>query len=160
MPLIMRTSIWVPAKVDFVACFPSNRLFFRRNRRISRSILRVNATRSLTQPQQRQKRESKQNKNSERTVHFLAGFPCCHCTTYVVKRDWNGNAIFALIWKIVATDFVWNTHTIFHLFWPLLLLLNVRAVMYANAFSGNRTEYDGEKKISAGPLLETLTSCM
>ena len=87
MLLIMRTSIWVPAKVDVVACLPLNRLFFRRNRRISRRVLRGNGTSSLTQPQQRQKRQSEQNKNSERTVHFLAGFPCCHCTTYVVKRD-------------------------------------------------------------------------
>ena len=87
MPLIMRTSIWVPARVDFVACLPLNRLFFRRNRRIPRRVLRGNATSSLTQPRQRQKRQSEQNKNSERTVHFFAGFPCCHCTTYVVKRD-------------------------------------------------------------------------
>ena len=147
MPLIMRTSIWVPAKVDFVACFPSNRLFFRRNRRISRSVLRVNATRSLTQPRQRQKRESKQNKNSERTVHFFAGFHCCQ------ERSSQLISSEILIQRLQCDN-------IFHLFWPLLLLLNVRAVMYANAFSGNRTEYDGEKKISAGPLLETLTSCM
>ena len=66
----MRTSIWVPAKVDVVACLPLNRLFFRRNRRISRSVLRGNATISLTQPQQRQKRQSEQKKTLNEQYTF------------------------------------------------------------------------------------------
>ena len=41
-------SVWVFADVDFVARFPSNRRFFRQNRRISRIVLRGNATSELS----------------------------------------------------------------------------------------------------------------
>ena len=144
MLLVMWTSVWAPTDVDFVACFPLHRRFFRRRRRISRSVLRGNATlSSSTQPQQRQKRGSKQNKNSKRTLHVLAGFPFCHCTSHVVKRGWNhGNAILALIWKIVAT----NTHTEPPALYVITFFIcscrditfstDVRAVVtYANTFS-------------------------
>ena len=41
--------------------------------------------------------------NSESAVHFFGRFLCRHCTTKVVKLDWNCNAFVALIFKIVAS---------------------------------------------------------
>ena len=41
---IMNLSVWVPMDVDCVARFPSNRRFFRGNRRISRIVLSGNTT--------------------------------------------------------------------------------------------------------------------
>ena len=41
-------SVWVIADVDFVSSFLSDRWFFMRNRRISRIVLRGNATTELS----------------------------------------------------------------------------------------------------------------
>lgn len=50
---IMSLSVWVPTDADFVARFPSTRLFFSRNRRISRIVLSGNTTGALKQPTRR-----------------------------------------------------------------------------------------------------------
>ena len=83
--------------VDFVACYPSNRQFFRLNRRISRIILRglVTLLASSAQPQRRRKRENKQNKNSEQTCRTVFGrFLWRHCKTNNAKLDCHGRLRF------------------------------------------------------------------
>ena len=49
---------------------------------------------SSAQVEWRRKRENKQNKNSKRAAHFLAGFfAVIFRLTFSVKLDWNGNSI-------------------------------------------------------------------
>ena len=55
---------------------------------------------------------NKQDQHSEVNVaHFWADFVCCHCTTYVVKVDQNGNVIVALISKVIVSSNVENMVT-------------------------------------------------
>ena len=48
LQLILSLSVWVPADVDFVACFQSNCWFFRQNRCTSRIVLCGNAISKLS----------------------------------------------------------------------------------------------------------------
>ena len=101
-------SVWVPTDVGFVTRFPANRWFFWRNRCISR-IARFawcNATSELSATTAtRGAREKRKNKplNVQRTFRKNC---CRHCTANIVKLDWNGNAIVALISNIVASSMV------------------------------------------------------
>ena len=67
---IMSLSVWVPTDVDFVACFPSNRRFFRGNRRVSRIVFSGNNTGELKHHNDVDCRNEENkiinNKNSER----------------------------------------------------------------------------------------------
>ena len=87
--------VWVPADVDFVARFPSNRGFFRRNRRISRIVLRGNATTSSAQSWPRRQTRKKAKQILWMCSAISSRCLCRHCTTNDVKRDWNCNAIVA-----------------------------------------------------------------
>ena len=58
--------LWLPADVDFVARFPSNRRFFRRNRHISRAALRGITVSEL--------RNHNGNEKISKTKTLLAGF--------------------------------------------------------------------------------------
>ena len=87
--------VWVPADVDFVARFPSNRGFFRRNRRISRIVLRGNATTSSAQSWPRRQTRKKAKQILWMCSAISSRCLCRHCTTNNVKRDWNCNAIVA-----------------------------------------------------------------
>lgn len=95
---------WVPADVDFVVCFWSNRRFFRWS--WNRCMLRIDLcgyviSELCTTTNQPQKWQAKQK--LQMCSRLFGGFSCHHWVTNTIKRDWNENAIVALISKIVTT---------------------------------------------------------
>ena len=105
------TSLWVPVDVVFFAHFPSNNQVFKRNRRISRIVLRgqtlLASSSNLRRPQRKREDTNKKIGSVRKTKTLNVQHPFWQIslpfsTNEAVELDRNGNVIVALISKIAV----------------------------------------------------------